>query len=211
MHKRKKIVILGGGSHAEVLLSILQLHTITILGYTDHIKKRNLPIKYLGNDLSVGYHSPKDIQLVNGLGSTDLPLQRQFIYEKFKKLGYTFASVIHPSAILAKDVKLSEGVQLMTAVVINVNSQIGENSIINTGALIDHHCCIGKHSHIAPGVTLSGGIHIGNCCLIGAGTTIIQNISIGNQVVIGAGSVVIKNVLSCIRAAGVPARTISAA
>ena len=121
------------------------------------------------------------MELVNGLGSVGNTELRAGIYYKFKKLGYSFCQVIHPTAILAKDCILGEGVQVMAGVVVNTGTRIAADSIINTGAVVDHDCVIGSHVHIAPGATLSGGVHVGDGSHIGTGATVIQGVSIGSR------------------------------
>src|SRR3989338_2245363 len=199
-----KIIMVGYGGHARVLQDILdQDRNVEMIGYVDLEQKNNTSLRYLGTDDSIDPYSPHDIFLVNGIGSASSPVQRQEIYEKFKNKGYTFHSVVHPKALMASSVRLSEGVQMMGGVVINTGTKIGENTIINTSATIDQDCKIGAHCHIAPGVTLSGCVEVGATCHIGTGASIIQNIIIGDRSLIGAGAVVLKNIPSHVKAWGV--------
>ena len=202
----KACVVIGGGGHAKVLVDILtSMSDVQVLGYTD-VKQRNLTIPYLGNDTCLFAYLINEIFLVNGIGSVSFPRQRKEIFEMFKKKGYRFYSITHSRAIIASDVKLAEGVQVMAGAIINSSSSIGENVIINTAASIDHDCQIGAHTHVAPGATLSGRVTIGENCHVGTGATIIQNITIGHGTVIGAGSVVIKDIPPEVVAVGNPAK-----
>jgi sugar O-acyltransferase (sialic acid O-acetyltransferase NeuD family) len=206
------IIILGAGGHAKVLIDTLLAVSAIIAGIVDPdpalagIKILGVPL--LGGDDVVNEYSPSEIQLVNGLGSVGLPVNRQQLFQRFKEMGYNFATVVHPSAIVASDVVLCEGAQVMAGVVIQPGSQIGINSIINTRASVDHDCIIGAHVHIAPGVTLSGGVTVGACSHIGTGATVIQGISIGAESTIGAGSLVLKDVAPRITVVGVPANMV---
>ena len=196
----KKILILGAGGHARVLLDALLLQKRSILGILDQSNKKKgqtvLGTQVLGDDELLKQYSPQDVELVNGVGSIDVRSceQRQDIYNKAKTLGFKFAQVIHPTAIIAKDAMLGEGTQVMAGAVVQSGSHIGNNVIINTGALIDHDAVIGDHTHIAPGVTLSGNVQIGLLCQIGVGAKIIQGIKIGDQTLIGAGAIITQNV-----------------
>ena len=204
---KKKIIIIGGGGHARVLKEILDIPgQFEIIGFTDLEPKDNKGIKYLGKDKVVEKYSLKDVLLVNGIGSVELPTKRQEIYERFKMLGYGFCSVIHPKAIVSSGVNLAEGVQIMAGVVINTGVSLSENVIVNTSVTIDHDCSIGAHTHIAPGVTRSGGVVIGKGCHIGTGVVVIQGIKIGEHTVVGAGSLVVENISSKVTAFGVPAK-----
>jgi len=203
----KPIILLGAGGHAKVLLDALLKMNKKVIGIVDKQTTKtllNLPI--LGTDEKIEQFAPNSVQLVNGIGSIANTEKRTQIYNKFIKQGYKFANVIHPSVILANEIRLGQGIQIMAGAVIQVGSDIGDNSIINTQASIDHDCVIGKHVHIAPGVLLSGEVKIGDGSHIGTGTTIIQGIKIGTNALVGAGSVVVKNVANNKKVMGVPAK-----
>lgn len=205
----KPVIIIGNGGHASVLVEIIQDAQIEIIGYTapeEGSEFYNLP--YLGDDDVVVEHHVNEIELVLGIGTITVSNLRKKKYAAFKSKGYTFATIIHPSAIISPTVAIGEGTQIMAGAIIQTQSVLGENLIINTGAQIDHNSLIQHHSHIAPGVVLSGNVSVGENCHIGAGTTIIQNITIGNRVLIGAGSLVLKNVEDDITAYGVPAQEV---
>ena len=206
---RKPIIITGAGDHARVLLDNLLENDFKVIGLTDkNIKKGTLVygVPVIGDDNSVLEYNPQEITLVNGIGSTkDLNL-RSKVYNFFKNNGYTFSSVIHPSAVVSRRATLGEGVQILAGVVINTEAQIEENSIINTNSTIEHDCHIGKNCHVAPGCTLSGGVFVNDNTHIGTGSSIIQGINIGKDVLVGAGSVVIKDIEDNSKVYGVPAR-----
>lgn len=206
---QKPIVIIGAGGHAKVLVDILLQAGACIAGIVDQNVllhgKHVLGVTVIGGDDVVTSSSPDKYSLVNAIGSTTIPDLRTRIYEAFKSNGYSFATVIHPSAIIASDVTVGEGVQIFAGAVIQPGTMIGSNAIINTRSSIDHDCIIGNNCHIAPGVTLSGQVHVGQCVHVGTGATIIQGISIGNNCLIAAGAVVTKNIGSGSKVRGVPA------
>lgn len=210
---RPSIIILGAGGHAKVLVDALLKSGSTITGIVDPnpglCGSEILGIPVLGGDNIVTNFPTSNILLANGLGSTGFTLKRQQLYEKFKDAGYLFATVVHPSAVIASDVTLGEGVQIMAGAVVQTGSRIGINSIINTRSSVDHDCIVGDHVHIAPGVTISGGVNIGSYSHVGTGATVIQGITIGEQSLLAAGTVVIRNVHTGARMAGVPARELT--
>lgn len=207
------VIILGAGGHAKVLIEALLASSAVIAGIADPdpalVGTTILTVPVLGGDYVVDEFPPSEIQLVNGLGSVGIPARRQKLFVTFCNKGYSFARVVHPSAVIASDVELGEGSQIMAGAVIQPGCRIGINSIINTRASVDHDCIIGDHVHVAPGVTLSGGVSIGACSHIGTGATVIQGISIGTESIIGAGSVVLKEVRPFVTVVGVPARMVT--
>lgn len=209
----KPFVIIGGGGHARVLVSLLRElePSKIILGFTDvaaPMADAGIPeLNYLGDDVFLTKtHDADSVSLVNGIGSVkDLTL-RERLYILFKSRDYSFPPLIHPGAIIAQDVFLGEGCQIMAGAILQPGSRVGNNSIINTGAIIDHDCRIGAHSHIAPGCTISGGVTVGDCSHIGTGATLIQGLTIGQKSLVAAGSVVIRNVKENSIVMGIPAR-----
>jgi len=208
----RPVIIIGGGGHARVLIATLKAFWREIIGilHPDEtmIGQTIAGITVIGNDDKVSDYAPDEVVLINGLGSVSLPEKRKDIYMKFKKNGYSFASVIHPSAIVVDDVKIGEGVQIMAGAIVQSGCLIGENVIINTGAIVDHDCKIGAHVHIAPGSIISGGVEIGEMAHIGTGAKVVQGINIHSCAVIGAGAVVIRNVRAATKVVGNPAKEI---
>ena len=208
------VIILGAGGHAKVLIDALRLQSVGLLGMTDaDIGKKGhalLGVPVIGDDAEVMKHPADSIRLVNGVGTVRVnPLRRQ-LFEQFVGKGYRFASVVHPSAIIADDVVLSEGAQVMAGAVIQAGCHVGMNTLVNTGAIVDHDCHIGNHVHLSPGVTLSGSVSVGENSHIGTGATVIQGIKIGRNSLVAAGAVVIRDVPDGVTVAGVPAKGIKA-
>lgn len=201
------VIVVGGGGHAKVLVSTLLLCHRSILGFVDlnPIVPPLLGISSLGNDDAVLFHAPGNVRLVNGVGSTGSTAIRQDVYDRFTREGYCFATVIHPSSIIAPEVQIEDGVQMMAGVIVQTGCRVGPNAILNTGCCVDHDCVVDAHAHVGPGVTLSGGVHIGVGAHIGTGAAIIQGIRVGARSVIGAGAVVVRDVPPGATVAGVPA------
>lgn len=205
-------ILLGCGGHGRVLLSTLQA-----LGWRDRLvgmldpdpnvsDRLSWQIPLLGDDSVLSTRSPREIQLLNGLGSVANTQHRRMLYQTFKTQGYDFVSLCHPTAWLAESANLSEGVQVMAGAVVQSGAQLGENVLINTRAVVEHDCIIQDHVHVASGAVLCGNVWVGEGSHIGAGATVIQGVKMGSHVCVGAGAVVVRDLPNGAKVVGVPAR-----
>ena len=106
----------------------------------------------------------------------------------------SFASIIHPSAVISAWVDIGEGSIITAGVIITCNIRIGKHAQLNLHTTIGHDCVIGDFLTTAPGVNVSGNCNIGNCVYLGSNAVIKQGIKICNDVTIGMGGVVVKNI-----------------
>jgi acetyltransferase EpsM len=193
------LTLLGFGGHAKVLIDIAQLNGLSINSlYDDDIRKQNKIYNSIAIKAPIDYDSPDNI--IIAIGDNRI---RKNISIKATKAHWT--SIIHPSAIISKDVYIGEGTVIMAGVIIQPGSTIGRHCIINTGACIDHDCFIEDFVHIAPKAALAGGVMIGEGTLIGIGSSIVPNVTIGKWSTIGAGAAVICDIPDNCIAVGVPA------
>lgn len=207
------MIVLGAGGHAKVLVEALLRASVRIVGIVDRDPARRgakvLGVSVVGDDALVLLHPADSILLVNGLGSTAVSPARRRLFLDMKEKGYSFFSPVHPSAVIASDVTLLEGAQVMAGAVVQPGTRIGRNAIVNTGASVDHDCRIGDHVHVAPGATLSGLVTVGQGAHVGTGAAVIQGVSIGAGSVVAAGAVVVGDVPEGATVKGVPARETS--
>lgn len=205
-----RLILLGAGGHARVLVDALSLTGRSVTGYVAPSAERTHPglaaLHHLGGDEALDGMRPDAVVLVNGIGSTGNIGPRRQAFERARALGFRFETVIHPHAVVAADVVLGEGAQIMAGVVLQPGVEIGANAIVNTGAVLDHDARIGDHVHVAPRACLAGAVVVEPLCHVGAGATVIQNIRIGAAAIVGAGAVVVHNVPTATMVIGCPAR-----
>jgi sugar O-acyltransferase (sialic acid O-acetyltransferase NeuD family) len=206
------LLIIGAGGHAKVVLSALKRAGEQVAGLIDANAALHgasvLGVPVLGGDDEVLRRPPAEVRLVNGIGSTGRPLKRKEVFERFKNKGYAFVAVVDPTAILAEEVELAEGAQVLAGAVLQPGARIGMNSIVNTRASVDHDAKVGAHVHIAPGAVLSGSVVVGDLAHIGTGAALKQGIRIGTGAVVGIGAAVTRDITADSTVAGVPARPI---
>jgi UDP-perosamine 4-acetyltransferase len=190
----RDLALLGGGGHGRVLIATVELLGGWFVAVNDpKLAQGGGPagVPVLGDDELIAQCPADRVVLVNGVGSTGPADTRAELFWRWRARGYRFATIVHPSAVVAKSAALGEGAQAMAGAVIQNDARIGTNCLINTRASVDHDCVLGDTVHLAPGVTLSGGVRVGDRSHLGTGACVIQGVAIGQRCMIGAGAVVV--------------------
>lgn len=202
------VVLIGAGGHAAVILEVLRLLEISVLGVLSSIAPPDsFKVAHLGSSSDLHTLS-RSTPLIMGIGGVRSTAKRQSQHEFAKSLGFRFLTVVHPSAVVAANVNLGEGAQIMAGAIIQPQTELGANVIINTGAIVDHNGRIGDHVHVAPGAVLAGSVSVGSGTLIGAGANLATGVNVGAHTLIGAGSVVVRDIPGHSVAYGVPCRVV---
>lgn len=213
---KRKVIGIGAGGHAKVLLDIIRLMTgFEVVGLLD--RNRVLHGQVLegvtvlgGDELLPGLFQEGVRWAFLGIGGVGDNEPRAKLFEKMKALGFEFVNAVHPAAVIAASVSMGQGVAIMAGTVVNPGARLGDNVIVNSGAIVEHDCVIGDHVHIAPSATLSGSVKVGRCSHIGTGATVRQGIHIGENVLVAAGAAVVHDVPDGAAVAGVPGRPMAA-
>lgn len=196
----KKIIVIGGGGHASVLIDILHRLQAPVYAFISPSIPANTAIfkgitHWLSDDILTALPVDEYI-LVNGIGSIPGSKIRESIANSARELGYEFMSVISPDAYVSDFATLSPGVQIMGRAIVQPGCKIGIDVIVNSGAIIEHDSIIGDCSHISPGAVVCGNVSIGEKVHVGANASVIQGINVARGSVIGAGAIVTKNLNS---------------
>ncbi|NKB55270.1 MAG: hypothetical protein GKS00_02940 [Alphaproteobacteria bacterium] len=197
----RPVIVLGVGGHAAVVFDLLHIVGKTVKGALVRIGAglesplSNLAV--LGDDSALSEYMPVDVNIANGIGATRNTEARRSAFSNAQALGFDFPALVHPSAIVAENVELGPGVQVMAGAIIQTGARIKANTIVNTGAQIDHDCLVGPHCHISPGAVLSGAIVIEANVIIGTGARLIQEVKVGADSHVGAGATVTGHIPKC--------------
>lgn len=208
------MIVAGAKGFAVQLHDVLyRLNQTTNLIFFDD-RSSDLPLKFLDHypilrnekDVRAHFESSADKRFVIGVGGT---LNRKFLYEKLSEWGGEPFTVISNDAIIgAFQMKINDGVCILSNSIIESTVQIGKGSLINLNVLVTHHSEIGEFCELSPGVRISGRCNIGNQVFIGTGAIVMPGINIGNNCQIGAGAVVNRNVPTNSTVVGVPAKPV---
>ncbi len=200
-----KLLILGAGGHGKVVAEIASLmkqwDEIAFLDDKEELKEVN-GYKIIDKLKNYKLYKEEYKNAFVAIGNNKLRIN---LINNLLMEGFNVPILVHPTAIISKNVKIDKGTVIMAGAVINTNSVIGKGCIINTSSSIDHDCILKDGVHISPGVHVGGTVNIGKCTWVCIGSSIANNITIGKNVVVAAGAAVIKDVPDNVIVAGVPA------
>ena len=133
---------------------------------------------------------------------------RRAVVEKMKDKGAVFASVIHPSAVIADSCSLGEGVIIYPFALISDNAVIGDGCIINMHSSVAHDSVLGSYCTISAHCDVTGMCSLGNNVFMGSTSQIVPGSRIGDDVYICAGSTVMTRLRSGVKVLGNPAKIV---
>ncbi len=209
-----RVVGLGAGGHASVVIDILQTaggcELVGLLDANPALWGATvLGVPVLGGDEMLPELRAQGVaHAFVGVGSIGDTKPRRQLYEKLCQQGFELVNAIHPQAVVARSAQMGQGATIMAGCILNPGVRLGVNVVVNTGSVIEHECRIGDHVFIGPGVRLGGSVEIEAGAHIGIGATVLQNIRIGEKAIVGAGAVVTRNVPGRTVVVGIPARVL---
>ena len=210
------MIVIGAGGFA---IEILEILVSKKYGYT----KENL---FFFDDVNIDQSnnlfdefkilkSMKDVEIILttiskdfclGIGGTSV---WKNISEEFEILNGNLKSIISSETTIGSfKTIISSGCNIMDGVRITNNVKIGKGVLLNLNSTIGHDVVIENYCDLNPGVHISGGCYIESGTTIGTGAVVLPNKKIGKNVVIGAGSVIIKDVPDNSVVVGVPGKII---
>jgi acetyltransferase EpsM len=149
-----------------------------------------------------------DVYFIYALTTVKKAKERVELLESLELPRVKFATIIHPTAVVAHSAQIGFGVVLMPLVVIGPNVSIGDHSQVYAHGFLGHHAKVGDHSFIANNASVGGYVNIHQGAHIGSNSSILERVTVGEWGLVGLGSVVLKDVPPYSKAVGNPARII---
>ena len=209
-----RVVGVGAGGHAKVVIDILRLlggyELVGLLDPKAELKSTEvLGVPVLGDDDFLPQLRAQGVdRAFIGLGAVGDTGPRRRLYEKVRQHGFGIVKAIHPRAVIAQSAQIGHGPTVMANAVINAAASLGDDVIVNTAAVVEHDCALGDHVHVATGARLASGVHVGAGAHIGVGASVRQSVRIGREAVVGGGAMVVDDVPDRVVVVGVPARVV---
>jgi sugar O-acyltransferase (sialic acid O-acetyltransferase NeuD family) len=199
----ESIILIGGSGHARVIMDAITASGGTVAGILDDAIApgtlvHGIPVLGKTEDRFDFAEHPFVIAIGNNA-------VRQRMAEAGK---LTWATVIHPAAVVSPSARIGAGTVVMAGAVINADARVGDHCIVNTGAVVEHDNALEDYVHISPNAALGGTVHIGELTHVGIGACVRNNVNICGGCTVGAGAAVVKDIAEPGVYAGVPARRI---
>ncbi len=205
------VIITAGGCGREVLQWAKDINEIMprwkIKGFIDDNPDA---LEGLAHDASVlssinAYEPQADDEFVCCIGDS---LVREKIMEDMKQKGAVFTSLIHPTAVIADNCTIGEGVIIYPFALVSDNAAVGDGCIINMYSSVAHDVHLGKCCTISAHCDVTGKCMLGDRVFMGSSSHIVPNSKIGSDVYICAGSTVMTRVRDGMKVLGNPARIV---
>jgi len=207
-----KLAIIGAGDLGQLMAFHAKKCEYDVVGFFDdtlekHEKVRGVTVLGGTANIKACYQAQLFTHIMIAIGYKHFDVRKN-LYQILNNENIPFATLIHPSCIIADGVNIGKGCFLLPGCVLDKGVQLKENVLLNTACVIAHDTTVNAHSFFGPGVTLAGFIQIGECNMIGTNATVIDNISIIHNTTVGAGAVVTKNITVSGTYVGVPVKKI---
>lgn len=208
MNSARIILLVGAGRFAEEITDLAFDAGFDVRGWIEGLDPtradpdREPPIIWV--DAQAAHEA--DARIVPAISS----VRRRALVERLVGEGRRLATIIHPSAVVARSAELAPGCVLFPNSVIGARTRIGTGTIVNRGALVGHHTRIGSGCFLGPGANVAGGVTIGDDVYLGMGCIVRDDRTIGAGSTVGAGAVVVGDVAAGSTVVGLPARPIEA-
>ena len=206
----KKILVIGDSNFTKVVINLIEDEAeFEIFGIIDCF---NIGEKYLNYDV-VGTKEdiPRIVEendIYGGVLAIGNNWMRKEVYDRVHSVcvSFNFITIIHPRAIIGKNVIIGRGSLVMAGVVVNSDSIIGEFCLLKMQCSLGHEGVMEDFSSLSFGVVTGGNLKLGAYSNISFSTSVIENIRIGAHAFIGAGSLVLNNITDFSVTLGVPAK-----
>jgi len=207
----KPLVVVGaGGFGREVAWLVRDLNatnpTWDLIGFIDdHVHGKTVEGYAILGDRSYLYRmSPKPF-VSCAIGD---PRLRSQMVADIETQGMEFATLIHPSVIMSRHVRVGAGSIICAGCILTTNIDIGKHGILNLGCRVGHDTVLGDFASLMPGTNLAGEVVVGEGCYFGLNACVINKVTVGNWSVIGAGAAVVRDIPPGVVAVGVPAKPV---
>jgi len=203
------LIIIGAGEfgrevHTWVLQAIAHGTPWVLRGFLD-----NRPDALRGYDCGVpilgsiaGYVPGPDDEFLCAIGE---PRDKRTCYEIMTAKGARFATLVHPTALVGRNVMVGPGTLLCPYTQLSCDITLGKLVTFGTYSNTAHDTAFGDFAQISGSCEINGRAIVEEGAFLGSHATILPGVRVGAYAFVGAGSVVLKSVKAGVKVFGNPA------
>jgi sugar O-acyltransferase (sialic acid O-acetyltransferase NeuD family) len=122
------------------------------------------------------------------------PSQKRRHALALERKGAAFANLIHPKAVLGRNVKYGHGLIIGPYSVVTCDVSIGNFVTLYPFCMLAHDTVVEDFCQVSSHCSVNGNASLREGAFLGAGAVVAPNASVGDWAYVGAGSVVLKRV-----------------
>jgi sugar O-acyltransferase (sialic acid O-acetyltransferase NeuD family) len=195
---KPNLILIGSGGHARSCIDAVEQEGIYkiagLIGLAQEVGSKHFGYEVIATDAEMRELANQYQFALISIGQIHTAEQRISLYTRAQDAGFSFPTVIAPTAYISSHSTIGIGTVVMHGAIINAGALVGNNCIINSNSLIEHDAHVEDHCHISTGVTLNGNTSVGMGTFIGSGAVVKEGVSIGANSLVGMGLMVRHNV-----------------
>jgi acetyltransferase EpsM len=212
----KRILIMGGHGNGTVIAStIVDIMQVSeeweLWGYLNDGEEVGSLIEgypVVGRVTDAARFNSPDVYFIYALATVKKAKERGDILRLLDLPRAKFATIIHPTAVVAHSAQLGFGVVLMPHAVVGPGAAMGDHSQLYAHGFLGHHAKVGDLCFIANNASVGGFVTIQQGAHVGSNSSILERVVIGKWALVGLGAVVLNDVPPYATVVGNPARVI---
>src|SRR5204863_7760280 len=198
MNEKRKLVIVGEGSVAEVAYEYFTHdsdYEVAAFSIEEHVRTKDniFGVPVVPFESLEDWFDPMDHDVFVAIGFIKLNRIRARLCAEAKTKGYRLASYISSKAFVWHNVQHGENCFIFEDSTVQPFVKLGNNVTLWSGNHIGHHSVIRDNCFISSYVVVSGFVEIGENCFLGVNSTIINNVKIATDCWIGPGVTITRD------------------
>ena len=208
MQLKKKLIIIGAGSLGRLTLDTVlkegsyQKDSIAFIDDGKEIGDKIYGVPVIGTISDINKIDINHNDFIIAIANNKI---RSNIAETYD---LNYITTIHPDATISEFARIGKGNIILPNCSVDPGVSIENHVIVNKNSSIGHDSILDDYSQVSPGCCLGGYVHLKQGVFLGLGTNILPEKEIGENTIIGAGSTVTKDIPSNCTAVGTPCNPI---
>ena len=150
----RRWTIFGTGAHARKVCHAARRAGDVVAAFADENPAATSPVPGVAVLAATAWEQAVPGDLFVAIGRADV---RQRLMDRAAAAGWQLPPLVHPTASVAPDAMLGEGVFVAAGAVIESGARIGRGCIIDIGVLVDHDVEVAPYTHLRPGQVCPAG------------------------------------------------------